>query len=172
MIRHMAYQMGDPQGMFKMWTESQQRLMEQWLGGMRAPPAAGAPGAEAWTRLLDTWESAVRQSLDAQAQWRQQFLAPLLDGKALPDQLRPLVQQGQAQMEIWAASQRQLWDSWFAMARKLAASQAGGMAMPGQDLMQAWQDTVRSTLEAQAGAMRQWADAASAGQGTEQRHRS
>jgi hypothetical protein len=167
MIGSMAYQMGDPQGMFRSWTESQQRLMEQWLGGMRGPPAAGSSGAEAWTRLLDTWESAVRQSLDAQAQWRQQFLNPLLQANGLPDQFRPMVQQGQAQMEIWTASQRQLWDSWFAMARRLAASQGGGSGLPGQDLMQAWQDTVRSTLETQAGWMRQWADAASVGRGTE-----
>ena len=75
----------------------------------------------------------------------------------IPEALRVQAQLGQASMEFWIDAQRQLWDGWFALVGSaMPAPSASLPAFWGRQLLQAWQETGRQVLDAQAESLRRW----------------
>jgi hypothetical protein len=76
----------------------------------------------------------------------------------IPEAPRVQARLGQASLEFWIDAQRQLWDGWFALVSSaMPASSASLPAFWGRQLLQAWQETGRQVLDAQAESLRRWA---------------
>jgi polyhydroxyalkanoate synthesis regulator protein len=116
------------------WADAQRRLWEGWLEGLRqasggfSAPTGGAP-SQTFARNLDTWESFVRQTLDAQSSAMQAWAEQLAATPNLPPSVSAQVQQVQELTRGWTDTQRQLWDATFAAVRQWSdflRSQTGG----------------------------------------------
>jgi hypothetical protein len=151
--------------MFKTWADVQRRMWDDWLKGVQAFGPSGPAGPDqAWEQTLDTWEEAVKKTLDAQVQWTRLWSESFASVKGTPGEMAEWARQGQNMMKRWAETQRQLWVGWFEMVRKLRPSGFGwNWEKEGQRFHQAWQDTVQKTLDAQA----EWARFSTVGQGAD-----
>jgi hypothetical protein len=146
----------------KSWAEAQHRLWDGWLeamghAGTGLPTATGANPTEVWSRLIDTWEPFVRQTLDAQAAAMQAWAEGLSAAPNVPEHLRPQLQQVQELTRGWMATQRQMWDAMFGASRQFATA-TGGEHPHAQQLpnMELWQQFARPAMEAQATWLRNW----------------
>jgi small-conductance mechanosensitive channel len=136
----------------KAWVATQRTLLTNWidtLGG--ATP--GAPGMGVWQQTVESWQSSVKQTLDAQATWMRDWTESLATFQGTPDELRDRARQGQEVMRRWTEAQQQLWQGWFEMARNFApgvSTGAGTGAQAGQHVVELWTDTARKLMETQA----------------------
>ena len=70
----------------KTWGESQQKLMTDWLDTLRR--LGGTPTLELWRKTVDTWQTSVKETLDAQMEWTRQWTETLAKAKGTPEELR------------------------------------------------------------------------------------
>jgi hypothetical protein len=153
----------------KSWAEAQRRLWDGWLAAMGQagaglPTAAGANPTYVWARVIDTWEPFVRQTLDAQAAAMQSWVEGLSAAPNVPEHLRPQLQQLQELTRGWTATQRQMWEAMFAVARQFATASGGEHPQASQiPTMQLWQQFARPALEAQATWLRNWSSVLAGG---------
>ncbi len=76
----------------KTWGESQQKLMTDWLDTLRR--LGGTPTLELWRKTVDTWQTSVKETLDAQMEWTRQWTETLAKAKGTPEELRELARRG------------------------------------------------------------------------------
>ena len=139
----------------KTWGESQQKLMTDWLDTLRR--LGGTPTLELWRKTVDTWQTSVKETLDAQMEWTRQWTETLANAKGTPEELRELARKEQVQVQHWAEAERELWQSWFNIVRHLNfRPEPGAGAQAGGDLVQLWQDSARKMIDAQAALVRRW----------------
>ncbi len=140
--------------MVRNWTDMQQRMWDGWLQtlrGMQAP--GGAPGADGWQKHyqdnLDAWEQAVREALDAQVRWSQQWSQQGGSGNVPDAQMQEAIKQTQEMMKAWTEAQSKLWSAWFESVRNMDPSQMTGAGDgQAQEVLKAWQDATRRAQEA------------------------
>jgi len=53
------------ESLLKTWAEAQQKLLTDWPDTLRR--LGGTPTLELWTKTVDTWQTSVKETLDAQA---------------------------------------------------------------------------------------------------------
>lgn len=148
---------GDVESTLKSWTEAQQRIWDQWVSSFRG--GGNQNTGALWLGLLDAWEMGVKQALDSQAQALLTWLQAS-GTRGDSEEARAASQRGEELIRTWTQSQRQIWESWFGVARNMATAQTAGSGEgAGQDAVGAWQDVVRKSLESQATIMRSWASA-------------
>ena len=144
------------------WAEAQRRLWDGWLGAMDQagtglPAAAAGNPTDVWARVIDTWEPFVRQTLDAQAAAMQSWAEALTAAPNVPEHLRSQLQEVQELTRGWTATQRQMWEAMFGVARQFAATAnhqpPHAAQMPNMEM---WQQFARPALEAQASWLRNW----------------
>jgi hypothetical protein len=139
--------------LIRMWAETQQMLLRNWLDTLR-----GLGGAQHAVRskTVETWQAAVQETLEAQTQWTREWTATLLTTEN-PEELRERAQQGQEVLQRWIEAQRQLWQGWFEMVKGIdrAMEPATGVLV-GQNPVQIWYGTAQKMFEAQAAWIRQW----------------
>src|SRR2546422_6476466 len=93
------------------WSEAQQKLLTDWLETLRK--LGGTPTLELWTKTIDAWQSSVKQTIDARAEWARQWTETLATTRGTPEELRELARQGREQLQHWTEAERDLWQSWF-----------------------------------------------------------
>ncbi len=143
------------ESLFKTWAESQQKLLTDWLETIRR--FSGTPTLELWTKTVDVWQASVKETLDAQAKWTQQWTDTLANAKGSPEELRELAQEGRKQLQRWADAERELWQGWFKAAREINfRPEPGAAARAGGDLLQLWQDSAHQMIDAQTALVRRW----------------
>src|ERR1700756_2683141 len=103
--------------LFKTWAEAQQQLLTDWIETMRK--LGGTPTLELWRKTVDTWQTSVRGTLDAQSEWTDQWAEQLTDARGTPEELRELARQGREQLQRWAEAERDLWQRWFTVVREI-----------------------------------------------------
>jgi hypothetical protein len=168
MSAHMSGMSGEQ--MMKTWAEAQRQLLTNWLDTVRAAGGAGAmPDAKVWNQTVDSWRTAVMNTLDSQAIWTRTWIDSMLKAPGTPDAVQEMMRAGAGNIERWAEAQRQLWQSWFDVMKETAkgATQAStrGKAAAGQaaqtgeeGLVDLWAATTRSLLDAQTDWVRRWSD--------------
>jgi hypothetical protein len=134
-----AKQMRDMAGA---WTEMQRNLLSAWTTA-----AQTSPQQVNWPQLIDAWQSSVHQMLALQGEcvrvWVEN-MPPESEAAAPAQQYLRMSQQ-------WAAAQRELWDSWFALMRRMdPTSLAEGGGADPEATLQMWQAMVQQTIDAQA----------------------
>jgi hypothetical protein len=140
----------------KTWGESQQKLMTEWLDTLRK--LGGTPTLELWRKTVDTWQTSVKETLDAQADWTNQWTEALAKAKGKPEEFRELANEGREQLQRWAEAERDLWQNWFKTVREINfRPEAGAGAQTEGDLIQLWQDTANKMINTQADLVRRWA---------------
>lgn len=154
--------------MMKAWADAQRQLLTNWLDAVRAAGGGGGvvPDAKVWNQTVDSWRTAVMNTLDSQAIWTRTWIDSMTKTPGVPDELQALMREGRENVERWADAQRQLWQSWFDLMRDTAktTTSASGKAkaaaeQPGEGLVDLWTTTTRSLLDAQADWVRRWSDA-------------
>lgn len=146
--------------MIKTWAEAQHQLLTNWLEMVRAE--GGAPDAKVWNKTVDSWRTAVMNTLDTQAIWSRTWIESLLKTPGTPDEMQTLMREGQENFQRWIDAQRELWQNWFDVMKDTSKSTTRGKAaaeQPGDGLVEMWTSTTRSLLDAQTDWVRRWSDA-------------
>ena len=141
------------ENVMKNWGETQQKLLTDWLDTLRR--LGGAPTLELWRKTVDTWQTSVKETLDAQTEWTRQWTDALAKAKGTPEELRELAKEGREQLQRWTEAERDLWQGWFNAIREINFRPEPG-AKAGEDLIQIWQDTANRMINTQADLMRRW----------------
>jgi hypothetical protein len=143
------------ESLLKTWAEAQQKLLTDWLDTLRR--LGGTPTLELWTKTVDTWQTSVKETLDAQTEWTKQWTEALANAKGTPEELRELAREGREQLQHWTEAERDLWQSWFNAVREINFQpEPGAGAQAGRDLVQLWQDSAHKMIDAQATLVRRW----------------
>ncbi|HET9978797.1 MAG TPA: hypothetical protein VFQ32_00025 [Ktedonobacterales bacterium] len=162
--------------MMKSWAEAQRQLLSNWLDMVRAAGGSGAmPDAKVWNQTVDSWRTAVMNTLDAQSIWTRTWIDSMLKTPGTPDGVQEMMRAGAGNIERWGEAQRELWQSWFDVMKETAKTatqaaqggqastrgkaSAGQAAQAGEGLVDLWAATTRSLLDAQADWVRRWSDA-------------
>src|SRR5258708_23263701 len=143
------------ESMLKTWSETQQKLLTDWLDTLRK--LGGTPTLELWTKTVDAWQSSVNETVDARAQFTRQLTETLANAKGTPEELRELARKEREQVQQWAEAERELWQGWFNIVREINfRPEPGAGAQPARNPLQLWQYTPTNTLNAQAALVRRW----------------
>ena len=143
------------ENMLTTWSETQQKLLTDWLDTMRK--LGGTPTLELWTKTVDAWQSSVKETVDARAEFTRQLTETLANAKGTPEEFRELAREGQDQLQHWAEAERDLWQGWFNIVRQINfRPDPGAGAQAGKDLTQLWQDSAYKMIDAQAALIRRW----------------
>ena len=141
--------------MFKTWTEAQTKMWNEWLRAMQGFSRPQA--SEAWGKSVQAWEESVKKTLDAQDEWTRLWAASFTTVGGTPKETVEWARQGQEMVRRWVETQKQLWEGWFQIAKRLDPSKTGGSwDQEGQKFLQAWQDAVKKGMESQAEWTRVW----------------
>src|SRR5215472_17049967 len=93
------------------WADGQQKVLEDWLDlmqGIEMPSHAAT-----WNETVKAWQTAVQETLDAQARWLREWTGRIQVTSGSPTVLRKNVQQAQVLLLCWTEAQLQLWQGWF-----------------------------------------------------------
>ncbi len=143
------------ESLLKTWAETQQKLLTDWLDILRK--FGGTSTMELWTKTVEAWQSSVKETIDARAEWTRQWTETLANAKGAPEEIRKLAQEGREQLQHWTEAERDLWQSWFNAVREINfRPEPGAGAQAGRDLVQLWQDTAHKMIDAQANLVRRW----------------
>ncbi len=143
------------ESMLKTWSETQQKLLTDWLDTLRK--LGGTPTLELWTKTVDAWQSSVKETIDARAEWARQWTETLANAKGTPEELRDLTSKGREQLQQWAEAERDLWQGWFNIARHINfRPEPGAGAQAGRDIVQLWQESAHKMIDAQTALVRRW----------------
>ena len=143
------------EGLLKTWAESQQKLLTDWLETLRR--LGGTPALELWTKTIDAWQSSVKETIDARAEWARQWTETLANANGTPEEIRKLAQEGREQLQHWTEAERDLWQGWFSAVREINfRPEPGAGAQAGRDLVQLWQESAHKMIDAQANLVRRW----------------
>ncbi len=74
--------------LLKTWAETQRKLLTDWLDTLRR--FGGTPTLELWTKTVDAWQSSVKETVDARAEFTRQLTDTLANAKGTPEELRSL----------------------------------------------------------------------------------
>ena len=139
----------------KNWGETQQKLLSDWLDTLRS--LGGTPTLELWRKTVDTWQTSVKETVDARAEWTRLWTETLEKAKGPPEELRELTKEGREQLQQWTQAERDLWQGWFNAIREINfRPESGAGAQTGGDLIQLWQDTATKMINTQADLVRRW----------------
>jgi hypothetical protein len=106
---------------------------------------------------VDAWQSSVKETIDARAEWARQWTETLANAKGTPEELRDLTSKGREQLQQWAEAERDLWQGWFNIARHINfRPEPGAGAQAGRDIVQLWQESAHKMIDAQAALVRRW----------------
>ena len=141
------------ESLIKKWAETQQKLLTNWLDTMRR--SGGAPGPELWTKTVETWQTSVKETLDAQAEWTREWTETLAKAKGTPEELRELARQGRDLFQRWTDAERQLWQGWFNIVRDINFRPESGTS-PQAAMIQLWQESAHKMIDTQAALVQHW----------------
>ena len=134
----------------KAWADTQIKVWESWIGTVEAS-TTGRSGL--WDQMrkstLDSLEKSVAKTLDAQAELTHVLTESLAGIWTSADDGvdRVRISEIDAVTKSATEAQKQLWASWFDVAKKVETSQ---LAAGWQKILEAWQQAIRKALETQA----------------------
>jgi hypothetical protein len=133
------------------WADAQQKVLAGWLDLMQG--AERPSHAVTWNETVKAWQSAVQETLDAQARWLRDWTGRVQVTSGSPTELRKNVQQAQELLLRWTEAQQHLWQGWFHLVQQIgplleADSQAdeyllSGLRQSGQAIVDAQEEWVQ-----------------------------
>src|SRR5213594_2458815 len=99
------------------WADTQQKMLVGWLDLLQG---TGQPSRKmVWSETVKAWQSAVQETLDAQARWLRDWSGRVQVTSGSPTELRKKVQEAQVLLLGWTEAQQFLWQNWFDLVQQL-----------------------------------------------------
>lgn len=103
---------------FKSWTDAQKRLWESLCSAVPFQPPAGVEAwRETYLKNLNTWESAVKKTLDQEVAWVEQWVHRVAQEREPPEMMTSWVRQMEEVLQRWIQTQNQWWEEYFTVLR-------------------------------------------------------
>lgn len=136
------------------WAEAQQKMLACWLDLVQGTEQPSSKMA--WSEIVNAWQSAVQETLDAQARWLRDWTGRVQVISGRPTDLRKNVQQAQVLLLRWTEAQQHLWQGWFHLVQHLGPLlEAGSQA--DEHLLSSLQESGQAIINAQTEWMQRWA---------------
>ena len=135
------------------WADAQQKVLIGWLDLVqrREQPLRKM----VWSETVKAWQSAVQETLDAQARWLRDWTRRVQVTSGSPTDLRKNVQQAQVLLLHWTEAQQHLWQGWFDLVQRLGPLlEAGSQA--DEHLLSTLQESGQAMINAQTEWVRRW----------------
>jgi hypothetical protein len=133
------------------WAGTQQKVLAGWLDIVQATERPSR--TVTWNETVKAWQTAVQETLDAQARWLRDSTGRVQVTSGSPTELRKNVQVAQLLLLRWTEAQQHLWQGWFHLVQQIwplleADSQAdeyllSGLRQSGQAIVDAQEEWVR-----------------------------
>jgi len=135
------------------WADSQQKMLVGWLDLLQGTEQPSRKMV--WSETVKAWQSAVQETLEAQARWLRDWSGRVQVTTGSPTELRKNVQQAQVLFLRWTEAQQHLWQSWFQLVQQLgplleADSQAD------EHLLHTVRESGQAIINAQEEWVRRW----------------
>src|SRR5947199_7204023 len=99
------------------WANAQQKVLAGWLDLMQGTERPSH--AVTWNETMKAWQTAVQETLDAQASWLRDWAGRVQVTSGSPTELRKNVQQTQVLLLRCTEAQQHLWQGWFHLVQQL-----------------------------------------------------
>src|SRR6266516_8010148 len=141
------------ESLLKTWSEAQQRVLAGWLD--LGQGTEGLSRMRAWNETVKAWQTAVQETLDAQARWLRDWSGRVQVTSESPTELRKKVQEAQVLLLGWTEAQQLLWQNWFDLVQQLGPLlEAGSQA--DEHLLSRLRESGRAIVNAQEEWVRRW----------------
>ena len=138
------------------WANAQQKVLKGLTGWLDLVQGTERPSRKmAWNETVKAWQSAVQETLDAQARWLRDWTGRVQVTSGSPTELRKNVQQAQVLLLRWTEAQQQLWQGWFHLVQQLGPLlEAGSQA--DEYLLSDLRESGQVIINAQSEWVRRW----------------
>ena len=135
------------------WADAQQKVLMGWLDLVQGTEHLSRKMV--WNETLHAWQSAVQETLDAQARWLRDWTGRVQVTSGSPTDLRKNVQQAQVLLLRWTEAQQHLWQGWFHLVQQLGPLlEAGSQA--DEHLLSSLQESGWAIINAQTEWVQHW----------------
>src|SRR5713226_8845155 len=135
------------------WADAQQKMLVGWLDLVQGTERLSRKMA--WNETVKAWQSAVQETLDAQARWLRDWTGRVQVTAGSPTDLRKNVQQAQILLLRWTEAQQHLWQGWFDLIQHLGPLlEAGSQA--DEHLLHTLRESGQAIINAQTEWVRSW----------------
>ena len=142
-------------GLVETWADAQQKVLASWLNLVQGTERPSR--LTAWNETVKAWQTAVQETLDAQARWLRDWTGRVQVTSGSPTDLRKNVQQAQMLLLRWTEAQQQLWQGWFHLVQHLGPLlEAGSQA--DEHLLSSLQESRQAIIDAQTEWGRRWTE--------------
>jgi hypothetical protein len=140
---------------FGTWADLQMKVWNDWLRGMQGIGASEP--SKVWQKTVEAWEQSIKKGIDAQTELAQLWAQNFHSVKDSPGEVAEWGRQGQEMITQWSETQKQLWDGWFQVVKKLNPAPVGeNWEQEGQRLVRTWQDMFQKAMDMQTQWMGAW----------------
>ncbi len=135
------------------WASAQQKVLAGWLDLVQGTERSSH--AVTWNETVKAWQTAVQETLDAQARWLRDWTGRVQVTSGSPTDLRKNVQQAQILLLRWTEAQQHLWQGWFDLVQHLGPLlEAGSQA--DEHLLHTIRESGQAIINAQTEWVRSW----------------
>src|SRR5260370_40170188 len=135
------------------WADAQQKVLAGWLDLVQGTERPSR--AVTWNETVKAWQTAVQETLDAQARGLRDWTGRVQATSGSPTDLRKNVQQAQVLLLCWTEAQQHLWQGWFHLVQQLGSLlEAGSQAY--EHLLHTLRDSGQAMINAQTEWVRSW----------------
>jgi len=141
------------ESLVRTWADAQQKVLAGWLDLVQG--TEGPSRMTAWNETVKAWQTAVQETLDAQARWLRDWTGRVQVTSGSPTDLRKNVQQAQVLLLRWTEAQQHLWQDWFHLVQQLGPLlEAGSQADERQ--LRTLRESGQAIINAQTEWVRSW----------------
>jgi hypothetical protein len=135
------------------WADAQQKMLIGWLDLVQGTEHLSRKMA--WNETVKAWQTAVQETLDAQARWLRDWTGRVQVTSGSPTELRKNVQQAQVLLLRWTEAQQHLWQNWFHLVQQLGPLlEAGSQA--DEHLLHTLRESGQAIINAQTEWVQRW----------------
>ena len=135
------------------WASAQQKVLAGWLDLVQETQRPSR--AVAWNETVKAWQTAVQETLDAQARWLRDWSGRVQVASGSPTELRKKVQEAQVLLLGWTEAQQHLWQYWFDLVQQLGPLLETG-SQADEHLLSRLRESGRATVNAQEEWVERW----------------
>ncbi len=141
------------ESLVRTWADAQQKMLIGWLDLVQGTEHLSRKMA--WNETVKAWQTAVQETLDAQARWLRDWTGRVQVTSGSPTELRKNVQQAQVLLLRWTEAQQQLWLGWFQLVQQLGPLlEAGSQA--DEHLLHTLRESGQAIINAQTEWVQRW----------------